>query len=131
MSKGRRDWQSKTEEQKTVYENRRRVPGRYGKTLLRGRAELVERSFAHCYETGAMRCCHLRGHKNILKRELVYVGAFNLSLILRRLLGAGTPRELKNRAGQLFSQLLRFLCRRTGRFLDSATQRRAARIIFA
>jgi transposase len=56
-----------------------------------------------------MRRCYLRGRENILKRQLVHVGAFNLSLILRKLLGAGTPRELKNRAGQLFSQLLRFL----------------------
>jgi len=37
------------------------------------------------------------------------VGVFNLSLILRKLLGAGTPRELKNRAGQVFWQFLRFL----------------------
>jgi hypothetical protein len=56
-----------------------------------------------------MRRCHLRGHENILKRQLVHVGAFNLSLILRKLLGAGTPRELKNRAGQVFSRLLRLL----------------------
>jgi hypothetical protein len=48
--------------------NRRRVRGEYGKSLLRRRGELVERSFAHCYETGGMRRCHLRGHKNILKR---------------------------------------------------------------
>jgi hypothetical protein len=32
-----------------------------------------------------------------------------LSLILRKLLGAGTPRDLKNRAGQVFSRLLRSL----------------------
>jgi hypothetical protein len=75
----------------------------------------VERSFAHCYETGGMRRCHLRGHENILKRQLIHVGAFNLSLILRKLLGAGTPRALRNRAGQVFSRLLRFLlCRMTG-----------------
>jgi hypothetical protein len=70
---------------------------------------LIERSFAHCYDTGGMRRCHLRGRENILKRQLVHVGAFNLSLILRKLLGAGTPRELKNRAGQVFSRLLRSL----------------------
>ena len=74
--------------------------GEYGKSLLRRRGELIERSFAHCYETGGMRRCHLRGRENILKRQLVHVGAFNLSLILRKLLGAGTPRELKNRAGR-------------------------------
>src|SRR2546428_13969122 len=48
-----------------------------------------------------MRRCHLRGHENILKRQLVHVAAFNLSLILRKLLGAGTPREWKNRFGRL------------------------------
>jgi hypothetical protein len=79
------------------------------RVLLRRRGELVERSFAHCYETGGMRRCHLCGRGNILKRQLVHVDAFNLSLILRQLLGAGTPREWKNRAGQVFSQLLRFL----------------------
>ena len=82
-------------------ENRRRVQSEYGKSLLRRRGELVERSFAHCYETGGMRRCHLRGRDNILKRQLVHVGAFNLSLILRQLLGAGTPRELRNRFGRL------------------------------
>src|SRR5229473_1411892 len=107
--KGRRNWAGKQAEQQAVYANRRRVRGEYGKSLLRRRGEFVERSFAHCYETGAMRRCHLRGRENILKRQLVHVGAFNLSLILRQLLGAGTPRELRNRAGQVFSRLLRFL----------------------
>src|SRR6266446_6458075 len=107
--KGRRDWQGQRAEQQAVYENRRRVRGEYGKSLLRRRGELIERSFAHCYETGGMRRCYLRGRENILKRQLVHVGAFNLSLILRKLLGAGTPRELKNRAGQVFSRLLRSL----------------------
>jgi len=85
------------------------VRGEYGKSLLRRRGELVERSFAHCYETGGMRRCHLRGRDNILKRQLVHVGAFNLSLILRKLLGAGTPRELKNHVGRIFLRLLRIL----------------------
>src|SRR5215831_12057357 len=107
--KGRRDWQGKRAEQQALYANRRRVRGEYGKSLLRRRGELIERSFAHCYETGGMRRCHLRGRQNILKRQLIHVGAFNLSLILRKLLGAGTPRELKNRAGQAVSRLLRFV----------------------
>jgi transposase len=99
--KGKRNWAGKQAEQQAVYANRRRVRGEYGKSLLRRRGELVERSFAHCYETGGMRRCHLRGRDNILKRQLVHVGAFNLSLILRQLLGAGTPRELRNRPGRL------------------------------
>jgi len=107
--KGRRNWHGKAAEQQAVYENRRRVRSEYGKSLLRRRGELVERSFAHCYETGGMRRCHLRGRDNILKRQLVHVGAFNLSLILRKLLGAGTPRELRNRSGQLVLSLLLLL----------------------
>src|SRR5271157_3814098 len=129
QQKGQRDWHGKAEEQKAVYENRRRVRGQYGKSLLRRRGELVERSFAHCYETGGMRRCHLRGRDNILKRQLVHVGAFNLSLILRQLLGAGTPRELRNRLGQLVLSLLLLLWRgksqprcRSGRIKASAAQ---------
>jgi transposase len=104
---GRRHWEGKSKEQQAVYRNRRRVRGGYGKSLLRRRGELVERSFAHCYETGGMRRTHLRGHENILKRQLVHVGAFNLSLILRKVLGAGTPRQWKDLEGTPF---LLFIC---------------------
>jgi transposase len=92
----RRKWKGKEEEQQAVYANRRRVKGNHGKQLLKKRGELLERSFAHCYETGGMRRTHLRGRENILKRQLIHVCAFNLSLIFRLSLGAGTPRELRN-----------------------------------
>ena len=91
------------------YANRQRVSGIYGKSLLRKRGELIERSFAHCYDTGAMRRTHLRGHENILKRQLIHVGAFNLSLIFRSLIGAGTPRELKNHLTVLIFVLERLI----------------------
>ena len=97
----------KADERAAVYGNRRRVGGIHGKRLLKKRGELIERSFAHCYETGGMRRTHLRGRENILKRQLIHVCAFNLSLIFRQTLGAGTPRELKNRRNQLFLALLR------------------------
>jgi transposase len=109
--KGRRHWLGKSAEQQAVYANRRRVRGSYGKSLLRRRGELVERSFAHCYETGAMRRTHLRGHENILKRQLVHVGAFNLSLVLRKLVGAGTPRKLRNARGRCFPGFCAFCAR--------------------
>ena len=109
-NRGRRKWSGKADEQKAVYANRRRVNGTYGKRLLKKRGELIERSFAHCYETGAMRRVHLRGRENIRKRQLIHVGAFNLSLILPKILGAGTPRELRNRKQRL---LIAFLFLRT------------------
>ncbi len=96
-----RNWAGKATEQKAVYANRRRVKGNYGKGLLKRRGELIERSFAHCYETGAMRRVYLRGRENIFKRQLIHVGAFNLGLVLRKNIGAGTPRELRNRQYRL------------------------------
>jgi transposase len=103
----RRKWAGKADEQSAVYANRRRVTGNYGKKLLRKRGELLERSFAHCYETGGMRRVHLRGRENALKRQLIHVGAFNLSLILRTILRAGTPRELRNRQSTLLFAFIR------------------------
>jgi transposase len=103
---GQRHWRGKEAQRQAVYANRRRVGGDYGKRLLKKRGELVERSFAHCYDTGGMRRTHLRKHDNILKRQLIHVGAFNLSLIMRQLLGAGTPRELRNRAAGYFLLLI-------------------------
>jgi len=104
----RRKWAGKAAEQKAVYANRRRVQGTYSKRLMKKRGELIERSFAHCYETGAMRRVYLRGRENVLKRQLIHVGAFNLSLIFRQKLGAGTPRELRNRQSQVFFVVLTF-----------------------
>ncbi len=73
LRKGRRNWKDKDAEREEVYANRRRIRGERGKALLRKRGELMERPFAHCYETGAMRRTHLRGHPKILKRLLIHV----------------------------------------------------------
>jgi len=56
---GRRDWEAKAQERDAVYANRRRIRDQRGKRL-RKRGELLERPFAHCYETGGMRRTHLR-----------------------------------------------------------------------
>ncbi len=106
---GKLNWEGKQSEQQAVEANQSRVTGDYGKQLLRRRGELVERSFAHCYETGGMRRCTLRGHENILKRLLIHIGAFNISLVLRKMLGAGKPRELKNCMARLLFRLLEWL----------------------
>ena len=89
---GRRTWTRLPDAQQPTYANRRRIRGARGKRLMRRRGERVERSFAHLYDTGAMRRTHLRGHDNIRKRLLVHGGAFNLGLLMRHLVGHGTPR---------------------------------------
>jgi transposase len=92
-----------------VYANRRRVEGERGKSLLRRRGELLERPFAHQYETGAMRRLHVRGRDNVSKRVLLQAAAFNLALILRSIYRAGTPRGLADLKRKLFCALLRIL----------------------
>lgn len=99
--RGRRNWKGKPEARDAVYRNRRRIRGARGKRLLRQRGERLERPFAHLYETGRMRRVHLRGHDNILKRVLLHAGALNLGLLMRQLVGIGTPRSLQGRADAL------------------------------
>jgi transposase len=92
---GKRHWEGKEEQREAVYGNRERLNRVKGKRLLRKRGELIERSFAHCYETGGMRRTHLRRHDNILKRLLIQVAGMNLGLLLRNMYGTGTPRGLQ------------------------------------
>jgi transposase len=95
--RGRRDWSKAPEAQAPVYGNRRRMRGQRGRRLMRQRGERVERSFAHVYDTGGMRRTHLRGHTNILKRLLIHASGCNLGLMMRHLIGFGTPRGLQGR----------------------------------
>jgi transposase len=106
--RGRRRWQDRPEAQQAVYGNRRRIHGEHGKQLLRRRGELLERSFAHAYETGGMRRVYLRGRENVLKRVLIHVGALNLSLVMRQHTGKGTPRGWQGYSANAVLALLRF-----------------------
>jgi transposase len=105
--RGRRRWKDKPEAQQAVYGNRRRICGERGKQLLRRRGELLERSFAHAYETGGMRRVYLRGRENVLKRVLIHLGALNLSLVMRQQIGKGTPRGLQGLSAESLLMWLR------------------------
>lgn len=107
--RGRRNWKNNPEAQKAVYRNRRRITGERGKRLLRLRGELLERPFAHLYETGGMRRVYLRGHPNILKRVLIHTAAMNLGLLMRTLFGVGTPRALQGRLAAVLIFLFSFV----------------------
>ena len=61
---------------------------------MRKRGEVVERSFAHVLDRGGMRRTWLRGRENVHKRYLVHVAGYNLGILMRALLGAGTPKEV-------------------------------------
>jgi transposase len=104
-ARGRRDWSKEPEAQAPVYGNRRRIRGRRGRRLMRRRGEYVERAFAHTYDTGGMRRTHLRGHTNILKRLLIHAAGFNLGLVMRHVIGLGTPRGLQGRLAAVLAAL--------------------------
>jgi len=105
-NRGQRNWIDKHEQRDAVYANRRRIRGERGRELMRRRGLMLERPFAHCYETGGMRRTHLRGHENILKRLLIHVAGYNLSLVLRATIGKGTPRGLQDLATVALAALI-------------------------
>ena len=86
-------WHGDEEARRAVYNNRVRLRSAVGKQALRKRAEIVERSFAHILDRGGMRRTWLRGRENIHKRYLIHVAGHNLGLLMRLLIGAGTPKE--------------------------------------
>jgi transposase len=104
--RGRRNWKRKAAARDAVYANRRRIRATRGLALQRHRSERLERPNAHLYETGGMRRTHLRGHTNILKRLLVHIGGFNLGLLMRTLIGVGTPRGLQGRLAVLMALVI-------------------------
>lgn len=91
--RGKQRWRGHTDARAAAYANRRRIKGDRGKRLLKKRGELLERSFAHCYETGGMRRLHLRGRENVAKRLLIHAAGFNLGLLMRRFYGLAKPRS--------------------------------------
>jgi transposase len=92
--RGRQSWDGQADARGAVYANRRRVRGERGKRLLRSRGEKLERTFAHCYESGGLRRLYLRGRENIAKRVLVHAAGFNLGLLMRLSYGLRKPRSL-------------------------------------
>ena len=86
-------WRGDDQARVAVYANRTRLGSEVGKQSMRRRAEIVERSFAHNLDRGGMRRTWLRGRENIHKRYLVHVAGHNLGILMRLLIGAGTPKE--------------------------------------
>jgi transposase len=80
-------------ERKAVRAARRSTGARYGKQLSRRRSNLVERTFQHTLDCGGARRTTLRGRENVLKRYLIQATCTNLSLLMRKVCGVGTPKQ--------------------------------------
>ena len=92
--KGVNRWRGDAGARRAVNNNRTRLRSEVAKEAFKLRAELVERSFALVLDRGGLRRSWLRGRENLHKRYLVHVAGHNLGLIMRLLVGVGTPREL-------------------------------------
>jgi transposase len=100
-----RTWTDKPAEyEKHFRANRRRVRGDKGRRLNRLRSEKCERSFAHVCETGGGRRMWVRGQANASKLHEMRCAAYNLGLLLRKVLGLSKPRSWESlKAANLLS----------------------------
>lgn len=82
-------------EQQVVRAAQRSVTSKFGKELLRRRGMHIERGFAHILDAGGMRRTTLRGWENLNKRFKLAAAFYNLSQLMRKLFGFGTPKQLE------------------------------------
>src|SRR5262245_31535078 len=85
------------------------VKSQSGKALLRQRGMHLERSFEHILDEGGLRRATLRGTANLTKRQKIAATCFNLSLLMRTLLGIGTPKQWMAGAYNLLKALIAYL----------------------
>jgi transposase len=86
------------------------VESQSGKALLRKRGMHLERSFEHVLDEGGLRRATLRGTENLTKRYKIAAACFNLSLLMRTLLGVGTPKQWMAVAYSLLEDVIAYLC---------------------
>ena len=117
------------DEKKAVQAARRSTKSTSGKDLLRRRGMHIERSFAHILDCGGMRRTTLRGWENLNKRFKLAAAIYNLSQLMRKLFGIGTPKQLAARGRLLFLQFT-YLLAAIARIVHQYTSARI-RISFA
>ncbi len=97
------------DQKKAVQAARRSAKSKSGKDLLRRRGMHIERSFAHILDCGGMRRTTLRGWENLNKRFKLAAAFYNLSQLMRKLFGIGTPKQLAAGGRLLFLQFIYLL----------------------
>lgn len=90
------------QETKVVRQAKRSAQSQSGKALLRRRGMHWERTFAHILDAGGARRTTLRGLANLNKRFKLAAAIYNLSQLMRELLGVGTPKQWAAGAKGLF-----------------------------
>jgi transposase len=90
------------EDARVVRKAKRSACSKSGKALLRRRGMHLERSFAPILDAGGARRTTLRGLVNLNKRFKVSAAIYNLSQLMRKLFGVGTPKQLAAMGKALF-----------------------------
>lgn len=103
----------------TLSRARRAVKSKSGKRLLRKRGEHLERSFAHVLDHGGLRRATLRGVQNLTKRQIAAAMAYDLSLLMRKIFGFGTPKQWVAQSLSSAIGLFKCLIRLIGDLLQS------------
>jgi len=99
-----------SDQQAVVRAAQRAIKSQRGKKLLARRGMHIERSFAHLLDSGGMRRTTLRGQLNLNKRFKLAAAVYNLSQLMRKLFGVGTPKQQEALGAALFSLLLLLHC---------------------
>ena len=102
----------------------RAVKSQSGKALLRQRGMHLERSCEHVLDEGGMRRATLRGEENLTKRHKIAAACFNLSLLLRTLLGVGTQKQWIASTRRLLQAVIACLYGQALRFRSSLARTR-------
>lgn len=97
-------------QREVVKKARRSTRSKYGKKIKKSRGEFLERSFTHVLDNGGLRKLSIRGTENIHKRLVIASMCCNISLLMRKIFGAGTPKQ----AIACFSRLLNTFLLKTG-----------------
>jgi transposase len=118
-----------TEDQKTVKNARRSVRTKYGRSIKKRRGEFLERSFAHLLDNGDLRRTTLSGWKDIQKRNLIGAMGCNLSLLMRKIYGFGTPKQAIAAFSFLRAKLFNWIQLYKIRITGSAIQNRSSSVV--
>jgi transposase len=100
--KNRKSQNLAIEDARVVRKAKRSACSKSGKALLRRRGMHLERSFAHILDAGGARRTTLRGLVNLNKRFKASAAIYNLSQLMRKLFGVGTPKQLAAMGKALF-----------------------------
>jgi hypothetical protein len=98
---------------------------------LRKRGMHLERSFEHVLDEGGLRRATLQGTENLTKRHKIAAACFNLSLLMRTLLGVGTPRQWMAGVYNLLQALIAYLCGTPLRFRSLYARSRILILVFS